>query len=230
MFLLGTPAATWLGLAAVVGTFVGVRALCSARGLPKPGQFAIVGSALVAAALLSSAGLAPTDLGLGAPPNWGHALLLGVGLAVAAMATVGIVGYPIVRLFGWARMRPDAFGDLHGRPRVLLTMLAMVWTTVSFGEEFVFRGFLQQGLAGVLSATTQPSAVVATVAIAMQAIVFGALHWSLGAMGVLNATLAGLVFGAGLHATDGNLWPLVIAHGLVDTVGMIVLYRGRFPR
>jgi membrane protease YdiL (CAAX protease family) len=42
--------------------------------------------------------------------------------------------------------------------------------------------------------------------------------------------VVGIVFGVGLLATGGNLWPLVIAHGLTDTVGLVAIYAGVMPR
>jgi membrane protease YdiL (CAAX protease family) len=228
--VLSTRAGTWLGLAAVVATFVAVRALCAAAGLPRPGQFAVVGSALVAALLLARAGLTWEALGFPRPTRWLWTPLVGVALYVAATVAVVVVVHPLARALGLPPMRLEAFDGLRGDlPRLLVTLL-MVWTTVSFGEELVFRGFVQKGLAGALSGGALPPLAVAILAVVGQALVFGALHGYLGPTGMLNAAVVGLVFGAGVYVVGGNLWPLVIAHGLMDTVGLVAVYAGVMPR
>ena len=59
-----------------------------------------------------------------------------------------------------------------------------------------------------------------------QALLFGLGHAYLGPRGIMNAAAIGLVSGAVYWANGGNLWPLVIAHGLVDSVGLTMLRLG----
>lgn len=228
--LLWTRTATGLALAAVLLTFAIVRFASAALALPRPGQFAVVAASLVAAVLLVRAGVTWTEIGFGRPGSVLRTLLAGLALYVAATAAIVIVVFPLARALGLPPMRLETFGGLRGNLPVLLATLVMVWTTVAFGEEFVFRGLVQRGVAGMLSGGAPPSLAVAAVAIVAQALVFGALHASFGPTGVLNATVVGLVFGVGLIATGGNLWPLVIAHGLTDTVGLVALYAGATQR
>jgi membrane protease YdiL (CAAX protease family) len=64
------------------------------------------------------------------------------------------------------------------------------------------------------------------VAALCQALLFGLAHAYLGPRGVLNASAIGLV-SAGVFLADGrNLWPLIVAHGLVDTVGLTLIRFG----
>jgi membrane protease YdiL (CAAX protease family) len=48
----------------------------------------------------------------------------------------------------------------------------------------------------------------------------------MGPRGVMNAAAIGLVSGVVYRANGRNLWPLVIAHGLVDSVGLTMLRVG----
>ena len=59
-----------------------------------------------------------------------------------------------------------------------------------------------------------------------QASLFGLGHAYLGPRGIMNAAAIGLVSGAVYWANGRNLWPLVIAHGLVDSVGLTMLRLG----
>ena len=59
-----------------------------------------------------------------------------------------------------------------------------------------------------------------------QAALFGLAHLYLGPTGMLNAFAIGLVAAAVYTADGRNLWPLIVAHGLVDTVGLTAIHFG----
>lgn len=60
----------------------------------------------------------------------------------------------------------------------------------------------------------------------MQALLFGLGHAYLGPRGVMNAASIGLVSGAVYWASGRNLWPLIVAHGLIDSVSLTLLRLG----
>jgi len=41
--------------------------------------------------------------------------------------------------------------------------------------------------------------------------------------------IAGLLLGVIFLATGCNLWAAVIAHGLTDTIDLVLLYLGKYP-
>jgi membrane protease YdiL (CAAX protease family) len=59
--------------------------------------------------------------------------------------------------------------------------------------------------------------------------VFRLSHIDLGMTGqvenVVNGPLLGLIY----LATGGNLWAPIIAHGVTDTIDMLLLYLGKYP-
>jgi membrane protease YdiL (CAAX protease family) len=59
-----------------------------------------------------------------------------------------------------------------------------------------------------------------------QATLFALGHSYLGPRGMLNAGALALVAGLGYRWNGRNLWPLFMAHGLVDSVGLTALYLG----
>ena len=69
------------------------------------------------------------------------------------------------------------------------------------------------------------AAVLAALA---QAVLFGLGHAYQGATGILVSGAIGLAFGL-LMLRFRTVWPLVIAHGLIDTVSMLALYAGARP-
>jgi hypothetical protein len=46
---------------------------------------------------------------------------------------------------------------------------------------------------------------------------------------MISTGLYGLVYGALVRRSSGNLWAAVLAHGLLDTVGLTAIYAGALP-
>ena len=77
-----------------------------------------------------------------------------------------------------------------------------------------------RGIAFVLG----DSRMAFTIALLVQAVVFGLVHAYQGPAGVIGSTISGLVFGGLTLAARGSIWPAAIAHGLNNTIGIIELY------
>jgi uncharacterized protein len=101
-------------------------------------------------------------------------------------------------------------------PRGALEMILWVVLSISAGfcEEFVFRGYLQKQF----FAFTGNKAV----AIAAQAIVFGAAHGYQGVKGILTITLYGVLFGI-LAMMRKSLRPGMIQHAMQDASSGVIL-------
>lgn len=147
------------------------------------------------------------------------ALALIVGW-VAALAALMLAR----QVLGWAPMDVSRFADVQGNLVALAGMLAISWSTAAFGEEVLFRGFLQQQLREWFSALPAGGLL----AVLAQALLFGLGHAYQGATGILVSASIGLAFGL-LRLRLRSVWPLVIAHGLIDTVSMLALYLGARP-
>jgi membrane protease YdiL (CAAX protease family) len=98
-----------------------------------------------------------------------------------------------------------------------------VFNTV-LGEELLFRGFLQGRLEALLGARRGAGFLAAL----LQALAFGLAHAYQGPTGILVTGCLGLLFGL-LYLRTKSLWPLVVAHGLIDTVSLLALYAGALP-
>jgi membrane protease YdiL (CAAX protease family) len=86
------------------------------------------------------------------------------------------------------------------------------------GEELLFRGLVQAGLARLISG---PAGI--WIALLAASLLFGVFHW-LSTTYALLAAAAGLYFGWLLIAT-GSLWPPVVAHALYDFAALWYLLR-----
>ncbi len=119
------------------------------------------------------------------------------------------------------------FTPLHlsHRPAVLRAMAPnslpqlLLWGVVSLaagiGEEFVFRGYLQQQLIHWFRA--------APIAIAVCSLLFGCLHFYQGTVGVLQTACLGAIYSV-VALRRGNLRSVMIAHFLQDVVAGTIMF------
>ena len=119
-----------------------------------------------------------------------------------------------------------AYSRIQGNPVELAKILTIVWTTAAIGEELLFRGFLQDRIHAVLG----PGRRSAVAVVLLQAVIFGVAHSYLGLRGILTAMLVGVIFGTWFLLRGRNLWSLILAHGLIDTITMTALYAGVVPQ
>ncbi|MBB4858729.1 membrane protease YdiL (CAAX protease family) [Novosphingobium chloroacetimidivorans] len=169
---------------------------------------------------LEARNLKPIGLGRKRP---GLTLLWGVGIAVAVTAFGEIVQPVIERAFG---MQSDysGYGALAGNAEAALRLLAFALVSAAIGEEILFRGFLLHQLSGVLG----DGSAARWITIVTGGVIFGLAHAIQGPLGVLNTGLVGIIFGWAWFRSGRNLWALILAHALVDTYGIGMLYLGRY--
>jgi len=146
-----------------------------------------------------------------------------VGLLLADMLLVPLATSILGTAFHLPTQHLESFADLRGNTaRYLLLLIPISWGTAAFGEELLFRGFLARRLADAFGGSGRAELAAAV----GQATLFGLGHAYLGPRGMLNAGGLGLLAGLCYRWNGRNLWPLIVAHGLVDSVGMTVLYLG----
>lgn len=187
------------------------------------GAVATVLALVLATILLRRRGTGWRDLGFRRPSSLGGAALWTVGLLLADMLLVPSLVFVLANALHLPAQRLEAFDQLRGNlPLYLELLVPITWGSAGFGEELLFRGFLMRRLTDALGGTGRAELA----AVVGQAILFAFGHAYLGPRGMLNAGVLGL-FGALFYLWNGrNLWPLFIAHGLVDSVGLTVLFLG----
>jgi membrane protease YdiL (CAAX protease family) len=162
------------------------------------------------------------DIGLRRPERWlpiiGLALLIGIGYQ--ALDTVLIS--PLLQRLTGQSIDLSLFTGLKGDLLALLVFIITSWTEAAFIEEMFFRGYLFNRLMDVAGRER----LGITIALLANAIIFGFAHAYQGLTGVLDTSLAGLLLGLLYLRSRRNLWLPILAHGILDTVGFLLIYLG----
>jgi uncharacterized protein len=143
--------------------------------------------------------------------GWG---LVATGPLVAAL--VAIDRFPFGPLARLRETTEEVVLQMFGGASVL--QLAAVSIAAGLGEELLFRGLVQAGLAMLIGAPLGP-----WIALTAASVLFGVCHW-LNTTYAILAVLAGAYFGL-LLLLSGNLWTPIVAHAAYDLLALIYLVR-----
>jgi CAAX protease family protein len=175
------------------------------------GKMLLVG---VAWGLIRLRGETLADIGLKRPSSWMRTFMIGIGFA----AIIFIAIY----LSEKAGFRRDLskFKEVQGN--LELAVLGVFYASLGAGfyEEFMFRGFLMQGLAMLFGAGRGAWIVACLV----QGALFGAAHAYQNPLGIAITGTLGVLMGLLVLASGRNLWPVIIGHGLFDTSRFVLFY------
>lgn len=113
------------------------------------------------------------------------------------------------------------FANLPGNIPVFIFWLGVAWIIGGFTEELLFRGFMIQRFEKLYQKL--PFAI--GLAVLTQALIFGQQHYYYqGLMGFFATATIGLFSGIIYVLGKRKLWPLILSHGLANTLGMTVLF------
>lgn len=165
-------------------------------------------------------------VGLRRPAHPGRILAIGLVVGVAYQALGLYIIEPLLARATSGQL-PDVsmFRPIVGDEARLAIWLALVWTLAAFMEEMVYRGWIMTRVAEI----GRFSGAAWVVALLVSSAIFGAVHLYQGAAGVVATALSGGVFAALYLATGRNLWAGILAHGFMDTVGIVMIYLGIYP-
>ena len=117
----------------------------------------------------------------------------------------------------------ERWGDIQGNLQLYLVLITLSWISAGFGEEMFFRGFLITRLKTALGDIYLSSAI----SVLLAALLFGYVHFYYqGLTGLVNAGVIGVIFGAYFLLYKRNLWPLIIAHGFINSLGFTSEFMG----
>jgi hypothetical protein len=179
---------------------------------------------VLATVVLKRRGSGWREVGLARPDSWRKTILLGLGaFVVTALAYVAI--QVIVQNLPGLEIAPadkSSYNPIYGNLPLLIIYLISAWTTIVFGEEMLFRGFLMNSLAGFF----QHAKAKWARALIGSSLIFGLAHFSWGIAGIIETTIMGFVLGFIYLRTGRNMWVTIIVHGLMNTISFVLVYLG----
>ena len=202
----------------ILGLLVG--AIVLALGFPLP----VLPLFIVGWASLRLRHLGWRDVGLRRPDKWlptiGLAMLIGVGYQVMDTLLIS----PILQNITGETTDLSQFSFIKGSLPALLFFLVLTWTEAAFIEEMFFRGYFFNRLTD-LAGNGRIGIIFALV---VSSLAFGAAHSYQGITGMVDTFLASLMLGLLYLFARRNLWLPIFTHGIINTIGFLILFAGMF--
>ena len=163
-----------------------------------------------------------TAMGLGWPKSWRRTVLIALGAAALRILLSAIVIDPLTAHFWPPAVAPKGMNEITGHWLVALQWLGIIWTFAAFGEEIGYRGYLVNRAADAVGRTK----LAYWLAVVAVSVLFGYGHYYKGPAGIIDSGMAGLILGIAYLLCGRNLWVCILAHGFIDTVGVVAIYFG----
>jgi membrane protease YdiL (CAAX protease family) len=211
-----------MDLAIVTGCFAIAYLGAWAAHLSAPGTLAVIGAFAASSWRLAAHGSSWRAVGVRLPESWPRAILWAIVLYAVSALLVACVVTPLSKAHHWPTVNLGRFSGLPGNAVALAGWLVLAWITAAIGEEFLFRGYLMTQL---LAAFSKGWGALGA-AVVIQAALFGVAHAYLGLRGVVTSGCVGLIYGIVYLCNGRNLVPLILAHGLTDSLSLVAIYLG----
>jgi hypothetical protein len=161
-------------------------------------------------------------MGFKRPASWRRIILIALAAAALRIVAGEFVIEPLARHFWPAAIAPAGMNEIRGNISVALWWLLLVWSFAAFGEEIAYRGYLLTRAADL--GRRSLAAWIAGVIIV--SVLFGYGHYYKGPAGILDSGVAGFILGMAYLLSGRCLWTSILAHGFIDTFGVILAFAG----
>ena len=161
-------------------------------------------------------------LGLKRPASWRYTILIALAAAALRLLLGEYVIDPLTAHFWPSAIAPSEAASITHNLKYALMALGLVWTFAAFGEEISYRGYLLTRVADIAGRAN----LAYWTALIPMSVLFGLGHFYKGPSGMVDSGIAGLILGVAYLFSGKNLWVAVLAHGFIDTFGVITLYFG----
>jgi membrane protease YdiL (CAAX protease family) len=161
-------------------------------------------------------------MGFARPASWRQIFLIALAAAGVRILLGQFVIEPVTGLFWPAPTPPALANEITGNSKIALLALLLVWTFAAFGEEIAYRGYLLTRAADI----GRRSTIAYWLGIVLVSVLFGYGHYYKGPSGIIDSGIAGLILGMAYMVAGRNLWACILAHGFIDTFGVIDAFFG----
>lgn len=161
-------------------------------------------------------------MGFKRPASWMRVVLIALAAAALRIVLGSFVIEPLAGHFWPPIVAPAGAEHMTGNIKVALLFLLLVWTFAAFGEEVSYRGYLLTRAADLGGRTT----AAYWFGVVVVSVLFGYGHFYKGPGGIIDSGIAGLILGGAYMLSGRNLWASILAHGFIDTFGVIAGFFG----
>jgi membrane protease YdiL (CAAX protease family) len=117
------------------------------------------------------------------------------------------------------RQDMSAFTSLQGNAGLLLVWLTLAWVLAALGETLAFIGYVRTRI----REATDRFGAAPLLGSVLASVLLGLLHTEYGFVGVSVSTVNGLFYCL-LRDRCGTLWAPILAHGFIDTFGLVTVF------
>ncbi|GMN09561.1 hypothetical protein MTsPCn9_16040 [Croceitalea sp. MTPC9] len=151
-------------------------------------------------------------------------LLWKVLLVMVLTIAAGVLASKVFgSLFDSNAIAQTRFEGMEGNIPMFVMWVVIGWVVGGFFEEMIFRGFLLNNFEKLFDRSKWATVL----AIIAQAFLFGLVHfYNRGIVGGLTIFTVAIVLGILYIRFGRNLWPLIIAHGIIDTLSFLEDFMG----
>jgi len=182
---------------------------------------------LIVMALLWLQGTNWSALGLNGTTSIRRTVILGLSFGILFFILQQFAAGPIVSHFFPPPQPPPAHpGTPPPHESILDFIYNLVgsWTSAGFAEEMIFRGYLLNRLADLFGRRFWGW----TIALFIQAAVFGSAHAYEHLDGMITVGISGILLGLLYFGSRRNLWVCAITHAIIDTIAFTLSFLGIF--
>lgn len=210
-------------LAIIMATLVTIKQALIPVTFLYAGPVSTFSAMIVGTLLLRRRGMGWRDLGFRKPEGWLRTAGLTALVFLGIIVTSGVGGAAVDLLFEDIGTS-GRFDHVEGNPWAYLGIMVLVWTHSAIFEEALFRAFIINRAIATLGG----GRTAQVIALLFSTVFFGYRHYYYQGMnGALTTGLIGLTLGLFyLWFGRRNILPLVLGHGLINTIGMTVRFLG----
>ena len=184
------------------------------------GVIAVLAVAITAVALSLRHGGRLSDLGFLRPRRWWTIPFWVLGIMVVFIIAQGLVPQLVTPLFDLRAPDMSRYDFIRGNAGAAIAMALLLPLTAAIPEEIVYRGFL----IGRLIQLFGNSRAATLLAVLVQSLIFGLIHFQWGIGGIVFSTIMGIVWGGAYLLCGRNLWIVILAHSAAHIALVAQLY------
>ena len=136
------------------------------------------------------------------------------------ISTTTLLLEPLLQRWTHKPLDYSAFSKAQADWRQLVLLLLVSWFLAAVLEETIFRGFLITEI----SSWFNDNLTGVILSILIGSVIFGLAHTYQGKSGVYSTGIVGALLAVIFVVGGFNLWLVIITHGLIDTIGLTLMF------